>query len=341
MTLIGAYLGAPAWQRWSADHTRAELRRYKRYGVNAIFAEADDYRRDIIQIAQDSGLRFMGGLSCFNNNDALTRNPELHPILRDGRRRPRMNWYIGLTPSCQSYAQSRLNVLRQMAQTYALDGIWLDFIRWPLHWEHELRDDTPAPLEASFDDYTLRRFADCADVEIPAGATRQQADWILRTHRDEWIDFKCGIISEFVAQAKMLVNEHLAGKPLGLDIVPAKSAERERLLGQRLHELSAQADYLSPMLYHHVLGFSTGWMAEILDDMAAQSDKPLVPFVQVDAFSSEDGPFSAREWEQVLDAVLSHGGCAGLIAFTGDMLHARGRGRALAARLRHRIVSSA
>ena len=101
--------------------------------------------------------------------------------------------------------------------------------------------------------------------------------------------------------------KQLPGKPLGLDIVPAKSPQRARLLGQRLRDLSVYADCFSPMLYHHVLGFSTDWISEILDDMAAQTDKPLIPFVQVDAFSAEDGPFSARDWERVLDAVLSHG----------------------------------
>ena len=139
----------------------------------------------------------------------------------------------------------------------------------------------------------------------------------------------------------MIVDEHLAGKPLGLDIVPAKPSVRERMLGQRLTELSAHADYFSPMLYQHTLAFDTGWLLEILDDMAAQTDKPLVPFVQVDAFSDEDGTFSAREWERVLEAALSHGGCEGLIAFRGDMLHARGRGRALGKMLRHRNAGSA
>lgn len=333
MTLIGAYLGSHIWRNWSLEQAQAELNRYKGYGVNAIFAEADDYRGDIIQITHENGLRFFGGLSCFNNNDALADNPELHPVCRDGRRRPKMNWYIGITPSYRTYAQSRLDVLKNMAETYKLDGIWLDFIRWPLHWEHELRDDTPAPLESSFDERALKRFADYADIDIPAGRTKQRADWILRRHQDKWIDFKCWIITDFVAQAKTIVDTYLAGKPLGLDIVPAKSPQRERLLGQRLNELSAHADCFSPMLYHHVLGFSPSWMTEILDEMAAQTDKPLVPFVQVDSFSSDDGAFSAWEWEKVLHAVLSHGGCAGLIAFTGDMLHAHGRGRSLAKRL--------
>ena len=341
MTLIGAYLGSPDWQRWNSKQAEAELSRYKRYGVNAIFAEADHYRRDIIQIAQDCGLRFMGGLTCFNSKDALVQNPELHPICRDGRRRPQMNWYLGITPSYQAYAQSRLDVLKQMANAYNLDGIWLDFIRWPLHWEHELREDTPAPLESSFDEHTLRRFAEFADIDIPAVATSRKSDWILRAHRDQWIDFKCWIITDFVAQAKAIVDAHLAGKPLGLDIVPATSPQRERLLGQRLHDLSTHADCFSPMLYHHALGFSPKWMTETLDEMATETDKPLVPFVQVDAFSSEGELYAAREWERVLDAVLSQDGCAGLIAFTGDMLHANGRGRSMEGLLRRRPASSA
>ncbi len=334
MTTVGAYLGSRIWRNWTPAQAEIELARYKSLGINAIFAEADHYRRDIIQIAKANSLRFFGGLSCFNNNEALAQNPALRPVSRDGQPRPQMNWYIGITPSHQAYARSRLDVLQQMAQAYDLDGVWLDFIRWPLHWERELREDTPAPLEASFDEHTLSRFADYAVVELPAGTTSQKADWITRRHRDEWTDFKCWIITDFVARARAIVDAHLPGMPLGLDIVPAQPLQREQLLGQRLRELSAHADCFSPMLYHHALGFSTGWIRERLDDMAAQTDKPLLPFVQVDVFSAEDGPYSARDWERVLDAVLSHGGCTGLIAFTGDMLGANERGRALRKLLR-------
>ena len=329
MTIIGAYLGSHIWQSWNPEQAEAELGRYKRYGINTIFAEADHYRRDIIQIAHDNDFRFVGGLTCFNDNEALAHNPRLHPVCRDGRRRPQMNWYIGITPSYQAYARSRLDVLKQMAKTYKLDGIWLDFIRWPLHWEQELRDDTPAPLEASFDPHTLGCFADYADIDIPTGTTKQQADWILQTHRDKWIDFKCWIITDFVAQAKRIVNADLPGKPLGLDIVPAKSSQREHLLGQRLSALASHADCFSPMLYHHALGFSPDWLTETLDELANETDKPLVPFVQVDPFTKNGEAFSLREWEEILNASLSHGGCAGLIAFAGEMLHANARGRSL------------
>ena len=84
------------------------------------------------------------------------------------------------------------------------------------------------------------------------------------------------------------------------------------------------------MLYHHALGYSPEWISETLDDMAAETEKPLIPFVQVDAFSAEDEPFSSREWEEIVHKVLSHDRTSGLIAFTGDMLHIRERGRSLA-----------
>ena len=293
------------------------------------------------KLRAENGLKFMGGLTCFNNNSEVAQNPRLHPVCRDGRLRPQMNWYLGITPTCQSYAAARLDALRRMVTTYQLDGVWLDFIRWPLHWEQELRDDTPPPLESSFDNHTIECFAVSADLDIPAGSPAERADWILRTHEDKWIDFKCWIITEFVARAKAIVDTHLAGKPLGLDIVPARSRQREHLLGQRLGELSAHADYFSPMLYHDALGFSIGWMTEILDESAAQSDKPLIPFVQVDTFSKDGEPFSARKWEKILNRVQSHAACEGLIAFTGDMLHRNGRGRFMANLLRHRIASSA
>ncbi len=327
MTIVGAYLGAHVWRDWNLEEARAEFSRFQRYGVNTIFSEADHYRRDIIQIAHDIGLRFMGGLTCFKNDAVLSRSPELRPVGRDGQLRPRMNWYVGITPTHQPYAQSRLEVLSNMTRAYELDGIWLDFIRWPLHWEQELRADTPVPLEASFDDHSLERFSRYSAIDIPAGTTKLKADWILRAHRREWIDFKCHVITDFVAQAKTIVKTSMPDKPFGLDIVPARSSQRERLLGQRLPALSAHADCFSPMLYHHVLGFSPAWMTEVLDELAAETAKPLLPFVQVDAFSQNDDAYSAREWDEVLRMTLSHARTVGLIAFTGEMLHVRGRGR--------------
>ena len=81
-------------------------------------------------------------------------------------------------------------------------------------------------------------------------------------------------------------------------------------------------------------GFSTGWMSEMLDDMAAQSDKAAHSLcASRRVFGCGRALHSAREWERVLDVVLSHRR-AGLIAFRGDMLHSNGRGQAMGNLLR-------
>ena len=47
---------------------------------------------------------------------------------------------------------------------HALDGVWLDFIRWPCHWEVP----EPALPRTSFDAATVARFARDAGIDLPA-----------------------------------------------------------------------------------------------------------------------------------------------------------------------------
>ena len=238
---------------------------------------------------------------------------------------------VGIAPSFETYAQSRLDALQTMLMNHALDGVWLDFVRWALHWEQELRDDTPPPLESSFDPHTLQRFAQVANLEMPSGPVAEQANWILSHHKSEWIDFKCQIISDFVRRAYQIMQTYADDKPLGLDMVPARKTTREHLLGQRLPDLAQHSDYLSPMLYHHILGKSPDWMADMLDQFSAETSARLLPFVQVDALGKGDteAGFNAAEWEAVLSATLTHPNTVGVIAFTGERLHKFERGSRL------------
>ena len=329
MTIIGAYLGAKTWQAWTASDAGVALTELKNYGINTIFSEADTYDDDMIAGVHDMGMRFMGGLKCFLDNDAVEQHPELHPITVDGEPRPQMNWYIGVTPTYELYAQRRLDALEGMVMNHQLDGVWLDFIRWSLHWEQELRDDTPPPLESSFDSHTLTRFADYADLAMPTGTTQEQVNWILKHHLDTWINFRCQVITDFVAQAKRIMNNHAPGIPMGIDCVPAIKADRERLLGQRLPDLAQYADYLSPMLYHHILGKSPTWITDALDEFAGDTSASLLPFLQVDSLKGDDEGFPVHEWETILKLTLDHEKTVGLIVFVGDRLNKNMRGQIL------------
>lgn len=331
MAIIGAYLSSTIINQWTGSDTKIALTELSGYGINTIFSEADTYDNEVIHQVHELGMRFMGGLTCFQNNDVLEAQPHLHPITHEGQPRPQMKWYIGITPSFETYAQSRLDALEAMLKSHPLDGVWLDFIRWALHWEQELREDTPPPLESSFDPHTLRRFAEYADVDVPSGSIPEQATWILSQHKDTWIDFKCMIISDFVRRAREIMASYAPEKPLGLDIVPAEKATREHLLGQRLPALARHSNYLSPMLYHHILAKSPAWITDTLDQFSQETSVKLLPFVQVDALGigeTEDG-FDTNEWETILSAILTHANTAGVIAFTGERLGSFGRGASL------------
>lgn len=329
MSIIGAYLSADILRGWTLLEATRWLTQLQGYGVNTIFSESDTYRWDIIKQTHDMGMQFMGGLTCFHSKLSRPLSSDLYPILANGQPRPKMNWYTGIIPTHKGYNATRLESLETMLAENVLDGVWLDFIRWPLHWEQELRSDTAPPLESSFDAHTLQLFVTFSDIEIPDGTLEEPANWIINHYTDLWIDFKCKIITDFVAEAKAIMQVQPDVKPLGMSIVPATPLERNRLLGQRVPELSKLADYISPMLYHHILGHSPAWIADKLDEFAAESDAKLLPYLQVNALGHDDENFPTHEWEAILDTVLAHKHTAGFIAFTGDALSTYQRGNIL------------
>lgn len=325
MPNIGAYLFADTFRNLTKD----ELSILRGFGVNTIFSEADDYPADKIRLIQNEGLRFMGGLTCFHNTQLAQENPDYRPITSNGTIRPQMNWYIGIRPTHKDHQIERLDTVNRMLATYPLDGLWLDFIRWSMHWEVELREDTPSPLHTSFDPDTLAQFSTWTEIELPQKPISELTHWILTTQREPWIAFKCHIITTFVKALRTIKMQHSPHIPLAVNIVPASSSQRRDYLGQDIKALSHYVDVFSPMLYHHILGRGVTWIQDTLDEISSETDKPLIPFVQVSALGKDDVDFSTQEWEQVIQTVLDHHATDGLIAFTGDMLHKNQRGLSL------------
>ena len=328
--IIGAFIPAGDWQAWDTSHIRRELTELKAFGINTFVTEADSYRHDLIDLVHQADMRFIGGIACFmNHGDILQERPTLWPVLETGERRPRMEWYIGVKPTHADYRAERLEVVERIMQQYDLDGFCLDFVRWPLHWEQELRPDLPAPLDSSFDPETVRQFLAFARLDMPPDcqSTTQQARWILDQHPAQWVEFKCDIITSFVHQ----VRQRVGALPLGAYIVPAPEAQRARLVGQRLRDLARLLDFAAPMVYHAILHRPPSWVGQITEEVARFA--PTLPVLQVRAadgieIQSDWGPaVTPDEWRQVLDQVGDD--MEGLIAFTGPLLKREGRGAIL------------
>jgi hypothetical protein len=338
---VVAFIFPAVMEAWGDQEADSRFRALIDFGITAIATESDTYDDRLIERIHRLGLRFLGSISCFSShgdaNKLLEHRPELHPILETGERRPLMEWYIGVTPTFDDYRESRLDLLENILRNHELDGMWLDFIRWPLHWELEIRRGASEPLQSSFDPHTLQRFLEYADLEMPGHirSTPEQAHWILNEHRGRWTDFKCTVITNFVAQANERVKSIRATVDTGVFLVPASDEKRAYLVGQRIADLASHVDFLSPMAYHPVLHRTPQWAIGVVNDEVNRAPGQIIPVYQVDsAEGAELGadfgpPVPISEWQTVACDAASRDDLAGIAAFTGTALFADNRGKAL------------
>jgi hypothetical protein len=337
--LVAAFVFPEAWR--DRSRFRALLAAFGDYGVNALLTETDSYEEAAIDAAHEAGLRFYAGIACFSDHATnfrkIVERPELWPVLETGERRPQMEWYVGITPTDRRQQREVLSAIQSVAATYPIDGLFLDFVRWPLHWEIEFRPGHPPPLDSSFDPGTLSMFEEATGIQltpdtIPAEA---RADWILKRQLPEWVDFKCGVISKFVGEAHAILKGARQDAALGLFVVPEVDGRTESLTGQRLRDLAPLADFVAPMLYHNILLRPSSWISEALAAVVPVAGGKTLPVLQVDsnrdpALAADWGPpMSSEDWRATLSEVAGRKDLAGLAVFPGDSLVRNGRGRLL------------
>jgi hypothetical protein len=338
--LVGAFLFPEAWR--DADAFRRLVSKLRDFGINTIITESDAYDANAIAIVHEAGLRFFAGVACFSDHAfdfrKIRERPELWPVLENGERRPQMEWYVGITPTDRIHQQSVLQKIRAIVTDYPVDGLFLDFIRWPLHWEIELRPGQPRPPDSSFDEKTLEQFQELSGLRLPQNATTvgAQAAWIRQNHQRAWVDFKCGVISKFVEETRRVLKEERGTMPLGLFLVPNVDGRTEALTGQRLSELAPLSDLIAPMLYHNILLRPPPWVGEALSEVVNLAGRKSLPVVQAD--SNRDArvpgdwgpPMTVENWQATLTEVrYSFDNLAGVLVFPGTSLVGNGRGELL------------
>jgi hypothetical protein len=336
---IGAFVFPEAWRNLAAF--RELLALLRDYGVNALLTESESYSAAIIAAAHDHGLRFYAGVACFSDHAAgyrkLSQRPELWPILETGERRPRNEWYIGLIPTDRAHQQSVLTTVATVAKDYPIDGLFLDFIRWPIHWEIELRPDQPRPLDSSFDPQTLRMFEHAAGIQLQLdlGCAGEAAHRIREKHLQQWVAFKRRVITALVNEARDILKAARPQAELGLFTVPDVGGTSEALTGQRIADLAPLVDWVSPMLYHNILLRPQSWIGTAISEIVGTAGAKTLPVLQAD--SNRDGasdadwgpPMSLSDWERALGQVAFRTDVAGLIVFPGPSLIGDGRGEIL------------
>lgn len=339
--IVGAFVFPDFWE--NLDRVKDGFARLRDCGVNAIMTESDSYELSALDAAHNAGLRFFAGVACFSdhasNFRSLRKRPELWPVLENGQRRQQMEWYVGMSPTDRSRQVEALEEIKSIARSYPVDGIFLDFVRWPLHWEIELRPGRDKPLDSSFDAATLAMFEEATGA-LPRNleTTSALAAWIGRNRLDEWVEFKCKVVNDFVSEARNVLKEARTDAELGLYAVPNVNGLTEPLTGQRIKDLAPLVDWIAPMLYHNILLQSPTWIASTLAPVVKIAGKKTLPVLQADSNRNPDvsgdwgPPMSDDDWSQALSQVVARDDIGGLIVFPGTVLLG-GRGASLRAAL--------
>jgi hypothetical protein len=339
--VVGAFVFPDFWE--DSRRANSNLAHLRDCGVNAIMTESDSYALSTLDATHKAGLRFFAGVACFSDHASkfrsLNQRPELWPILENGERRPQMEWYIGMPPTDCRRREGALAEIKSIARTYPVDGIFIDFVRWPLHWEIELRPGRERPPDSSFDPATLAKFEEATGA-LPRDldTTSERAAWIRRNRLAEWVEFKCRIVSDFVSEAQNALKETKAAAELGMYVVPDVNGLTAPLTGQRIEDLAPLVDWIAPMLYHNILLQAPSWVSSTLAPVVKAAGKKTLPVLQADSNRNPGvvgdwgPPMSDTDWSETLSQVAGRSDIGGLIIFPGTALMG-GRGGSLQAML--------
>ena len=179
--------------------------------------------------------------------------------------------------------------------------MFLDFIRYPCHWE--------AVRSASISEYCF--CANCLNTFKKAGGITPEGE--------VWIAWKCQQITNFVKEVNELVMKINPSLKLGVFTVPWRQDDFEgairRIIGQDRLELTPFIDLFAPMTYHKLTANDPEWIVKVNRDIHLQTGRPVLPVVQV---MDEPSRLNPEEFEKVLTLTLDY--THDLMVFHADAL---------------------
>jgi hypothetical protein len=286
------------------------------YHINAVFVSHGELSAELIRRCHREGAKVYAEFGVFAGAATAEKYPELWPINERGERHARDEWYLGLCPTVEWFRKERLRLIGECARAYEIDGLWLDFIRYPGHWEVR----APRLEQGCFCEACLEAFGRQSGVRLPAGSTAQRAEVILREHLDAWTRFKCESIRDFCAEARRALKAERPSALLGAFVVPWMESDHdnaiERIIGQDFELLAPQLDVLSPMSYHAMCGRPVEWVGGVNQYLVAKTGREVWPIVQATEREARygDAPVDAEAFRQALTQGLS-GGATGVLMF--------------------------
>jgi hypothetical protein len=297
-------------------------------GVNAVFTTVYEGRTafyasrvlparnqaiDVARLRQSARAgHLLFGAIChvFFDADTLAARPDLAPVDQNGDSRF-VNWQTLVCPSDAAYRAYKLDVVREVAALLHPDVLSLDFMRFPTTWQIIPASADPGALRNfCFCERCLAAFARASGVVVPAAldTTQMKAAWILREHGREWQRWKTATITSFVAEASRALRQIDPGIRISVHVVPWGEGVFDRGLtrvaGQDVAALAPYVDYLSPMIYHKLIGRPVEYVRSLTAELQRASGCLILPSIQAAQIEAE-GELSADEFGIALAGALA------------------------------------
>ncbi|MDO8585672.1 MAG: hypothetical protein Q7T82_01405 [Armatimonadota bacterium] len=293
--------------------SHAEVARLlKEMGIDAVCSVPED--RGLIRQLHLAGIKVYAEMGMFAGKH-WESHPESRPIKADGQPggEPEPG-YCGVCPNQDWLRKEILEKVSLKFQHYEYDGLWLDFIRYPGKWEQK----KPALEDLCFCNACLEKFAKAKDVRYPAKLKTnvEKAQWILANHRQEWVEFKCQSVTDFVGQIKATIVQLSHEAILGIFSVPWTREDFDgamlNVLGQDIQALAKHVDVFSPMVYHEMCHRPLKWVEDHTNYVWENTDRRVWPIVQV---CDEPVVMTAEDVFRTLNAGLDAYGSSGVMMF--------------------------
>ena len=291
---------------------------FRELGVNAIFVRSVSLDESLVRTAREQHVQVFVEFPTLNGKGYVEHHPEAWPVDETGAKSPAADWFMGVCPTDPGFKAHRVAQLRDILNTYTVDGIWLDYLHWHAQFE------TPDPIlpETCFCRRCVQTFGSDAGIDIPEGDTPAQAQWILTNQDDAWRQWRRDVLTEWVSDLDSEVSSMQPHAMLGIFHCAWYPDDFEgalgRIMGIDLKALSQIADAFSPMLFHRMMDRPVSWVSDYPAWLRTHIGKEtrIWPIVQA---HNKPGTVTAEEFANV----LSNGGAhpsSGVMMFSEQSL---------------------
>ncbi|MBN1947215.1 MAG: polysaccharide deacetylase family protein [Bradymonadales bacterium] len=270
------------------------------------FREGNDSSSDslfgrTLALLQAQGIRVHAWIPVLLNRRLATERPELAMIGAGGA--PSGDW---ISPAHPEVLDSFTQTVREIADRFPVDGIHLDYIRFP-------------SLDYDFSQPSLQAFNRDTGLEPPE---EDPAQWLLSEASEAWTDWRADLLCRFVEAISRVVQERGLVLSAALLAQSTTSYLVMRSSGQDYRHLSEHLDLVIPMAYHHIEQRPVDWIANVVHATRLQiGERPL--YIGLSTFQRPgDWSYPIEDFEQALG--LAHTGTDGIVAYPYLYLFGRG-----------------